>query len=255
MPNYAPRISLPYQHLAKVLDAWAESCEKFIVYEHPQDDRVKTTHIHVLMINSSYKTPEQYKRKLYDLLYPNVSDSERPKGNEFWKWATKSPPDESFIIYMSKGNLLPVLSKNFSEAYVEDQRRKWIAPTSVALPANTKNPKQPSKTHFEICEDIRAEYDSWRIPALRAAYKERTGHEPSVGRIASLTPEDMVAYLARANHKQELQRIVNKHLQLHKIRTSRNELERFVVTVVRDHEDFQNSVWDSIWKNVLRSII
>ena len=81
MNNYAPRFSLPYADLSGVIAKYAEICEKIIVYEHERDDKVKKTHIHLLIIGSSKK--DEALRRLKTLTDIRMS------GNEFWKWSVK----------------------------------------------------------------------------------------------------------------------------------------------------------------------
>jgi hypothetical protein len=88
-----------------VIELWADTCDTLIVYEHEADEQVKTTHCHLLMTGSKYKTAEPLKRLFYKT-YPQYKSSD---GNGLWSWCNKDYPcpDFGFIDYMSKGVLEP----------------------------------------------------------------------------------------------------------------------------------------------------
>lgn len=120
--NVAPRVSMPFLDLSGVIELWASQCEKLIVYEHISDSQVKKTHCHLLMIGSKVGV-EQLKNLAKSCIVPG-------KGQQFWKWESRIPPDETFITYMSKGKLAPKFIKNISPAEVEEWKLKWIDPTA-----------------------------------------------------------------------------------------------------------------------------
>ena len=128
MPNYAPRVSLSYEDLSGVISLWSEVSETVVVYQHAADEEVNTTHVHMILINCKFSTPEALKR----IFYANYK-TER-KGNDLWSWTHKGfpTPDLSFIGYMAKEDLRPVYTKNISPAQVEEQRVKWSKPTPKA---------------------------------------------------------------------------------------------------------------------------
>lgn len=141
--NVAPRVSLPYVDLSGVIKLWADECEAFIVYEHVSDTTVKKTHCHFLMLGCAVG-PEQMKNIAKRVMVPG-------KGQAFWKWESKLPPDQSFITYMSKGKLAPKFVKNISPAEVEEWRLKWVDPaakSNSSEPGNVYiiNKKPPPKT-------------------------------------------------------------------------------------------------------------
>ena len=147
MPNYAPRVSIPFADLSGVLSLWSEVSEKMVVYEHAADEEVSTTHVHLIMINCKYATPEALKR----MFYANIN-TER-KGNDLWSWTHKDfpNPDLSFIGYMSKKDLRPVFQKNILPAEVEEWKLKWSKPTTSkplrqsSLHENTQDNKKLTK--------------------------------------------------------------------------------------------------------------
>jgi len=228
MPNYAPRVSLPFNDLSGVIQVWAQTCEAMVVYEHTADAKVTTTHCHILMINSKYATPEQYKRQLLKDITTSLT------GNGLWKWASKyGTPDMNFITYMTKGNLAFKYIKNITPDVVEELRCKWSEPTLQSPPTiQTKKEKEDKAlSHWEIIQKIRAN--------IEARPKDRITRE--AGLTAKYTFDTI--YLE-----------VMKELRINKVRTSRNELERFIVTLIRDDENFQDEIKEGIKKNIFRSL-
>lgn len=127
MPNYAPRVSMSFMDLSGIIEIWSQSCEKLIAYEHEADEEVAKTHVHFLMINSTYATAEQYKRQFYDIVHTHEFGEERPKGNDLWAWKHKDypNPDVTYITYMGKGSLLPKFNKGFDLEIVQRYVNMW----------------------------------------------------------------------------------------------------------------------------------
>lgn len=121
MPNYAPRVSLPYHDMSGVVELWSQSCDKMVVYEHTADEKVKTTHVHMIMINCKYKSQDTLCNQFRKLIH-----TER-KGNGLWSWEHKDypNPDENVITYMSKGKLEPVFVKNMTVNEIEVYKSRW----------------------------------------------------------------------------------------------------------------------------------
>jgi len=141
---------MSYVDLSLLINVWAESCEKFIVYEHPADEKVKETHCHFLMINCKYATPEPLKRAFYD-----VFSTEERKGNDLWAWANKDypNPDEGYITYMGKGSLKYKFNKGFAESTVNSLVKKWVPPDQYG---KTKNSKKESEFRILLHEAEKA---------------------------------------------------------------------------------------------------
>jgi len=84
------------------------------------------------------------------------------KGNEFWKWESKQPPDDSFLTYMSKGTLRPVFLKNYTPEEVDERRKQW----KITIPVAPISPK----------------YDEWEV--LKKAYDAT--HDAAMSKAMSL---------------------------------------------------------------------
>lgn len=121
MPNYAPRVTLPYHDMSGVIEMWSRSCDKMVVYEHEADEDVNTTHVHMILINCKYKSQDTLCNQFRKLI-----ETER-KGNGLWSWEHKDypNPDESYVTYMSKGKLEPVFVKNMNDNEIEMYKSRW----------------------------------------------------------------------------------------------------------------------------------
>lgn len=121
MPNYAPRVSLSFNDMSGVIRMWSNSCDKMVVYEHEADEDVKTTHVHMIMINCKYKSQDTLCNQFRKLIDIDL------KGNSLWSWEHKDfkNPDEDFITYMSKGCLEPVFIKNMTNGDIEKYKSRW----------------------------------------------------------------------------------------------------------------------------------
>lgn len=154
MPNYAPRVSLSYNDLSGVVALWSQSCARMAVYEHEADEEVPTTHVHLIMIDSKYKTAEAMKREFYRFIQTDR------KGNELWSWhhRTNSNPDITFLTYMSKGQLRPKFTKNITPAEVEEHRALWVDHKKTPVASSTD--EQIKKlTKYEIVKAVQAYFE------------------------------------------------------------------------------------------------
>jgi len=169
MRNYAPRVSLPFHDMSGVIAVWASKCSKMAVYEHEADEEVNTTHLHMIMIDCVYKTEEQLKNEFRKLIDTAL------KGNKLWSWEHKDyqNPDESYITYMSKGELAPVFLKNLTHRDCNNWRSKWVQRKKQHTPEPTAtsnenvnayssktNPKQLTK--FELLNLMKHEYELFK---------------------------------------------------------------------------------------------
>jgi len=111
MYNYAPRISASYAEIQPVIQAWAPKVLRMAVFEHEKDTSVQTTHVHILIEGSDTQC-EQLKR-----IFKKVLPGLPAKGNEFWKWESKTTVNDSFLTYMSKGTLRAKYVKNISACF------------------------------------------------------------------------------------------------------------------------------------------
>lgn len=127
MPDYAIRVTLPFEDCSGSILAWFGRASSGVVYEHEADADIKQTHIHIVLFGSQVED-EQLKR-MFRLLCKTPG-----KGNGFWSFKetyldedkVERPIDEGAITYASKGNLQPKYSKLFSQEQLETLRMKWV---------------------------------------------------------------------------------------------------------------------------------
>lgn len=152
MPNYAPRVTCMWSDCSGIIKEWSDSCQSMVVYEHDADEEISSPHLHMVMLECKFKTPEALKRIF--LKSKNVSKT----GNALWSWEHKDypNPDLKFITYMSKGTLRPVFVKNILPAVIEEHRLQWKDPTPKGTLLTER--KESTKTKRELCDMISAHY-------------------------------------------------------------------------------------------------
>lgn len=142
--NYAPRVSVSYAELQPVVQEWASKMLRMAVFQHDQDATVSQTHCHILMMECEIQA-EQLKR-MFKKALPGLP----AKGNEFWKWESKTAVDDQFLTYMSKGNLRPMFVKGFPAELVEERRQQWKITT----------PKAMTPLKYDEWEELKKAYDA-----------------------------------------------------------------------------------------------
>ena len=233
MPGYAPRITLPWSDISGVAPIWAGHCKEIIVYQHDADLSVKATHCHFLMLECSIKA-EQFKR-LFRKLYPDISGS----GNGFWKWENKDWPNPTIdsITYMHKAKYPYLYKNNISDKIVENLQGLAFQPKlqNAETSATKKEKTETQMTHFELIEKLWIQ--------LQSDDKVTRQVCTSRGEIAREIFNHSLAFDA-----------LNRMLNRNKIRTSRNELERFYVTLLRQDASSTKKLKDAILGNVFRGL-
>jgi len=119
-PDLCIRITLPYQDCSGIISQWFLRADKAICYEHPADEEVSKTHVHLALIGLDCKT-EALKRMWSDA--PG-------KGNEFWSFSPMRDKP-AYLGYMTKGILRASAAKSFSEEEMERSRLARVETTLV----------------------------------------------------------------------------------------------------------------------------
>ena len=123
--NLAIRISRTYDSLVNLVPLLKAHTTKLVVYEHPEDEKVKRTHIHLLAweCNVSTDTIKNWVKKLLD-------EKAFPRTDWTFKTTYKGqdeqihPVDLAFISYMSKGKYEPRFVNNVDN--VGDYKNQWV---------------------------------------------------------------------------------------------------------------------------------
>jgi len=100
--GYFVRITRPFADLSGLVHAWADRCEKMVVYEHIGDQTEKT-HIHMVV----YK-PDVGKKQL-----KNLVPTYNLNGNKDWSFKAYNG-DDTAMVYMTKGSLEPKFMKGYN---------------------------------------------------------------------------------------------------------------------------------------------
>jgi hypothetical protein len=213
------------------VEVWLrEDATRYIFAQHDADDDIKTTHCHVCLDIPT--KVESVRRKLVKLGYNRETYSVLEKTAkerliyDFDKLAT----------YIVKGDLKKTVEsfKGVSTDELDGYERQWVSgPSGSHNSVDSK--KEKDKTQWDIIKEVlkHAQTHGW------CQYK--------------LVPngESFDEQLCFTDIRQPFDYLV-KLLNQHKIRTSRNELERIFVTILR-HDPLQTSrIYRSIYQNIFR---
>lgn len=224
-------IRRPYSDLSGFYD-WAVSASTAVlVGEHEADKEIATTHCH-FMINADITDEgirkQINKRKLGGRgQYAILTQTEK---------APRLPYDEEKLcIYILKGGKTSYHRSTFDER-VPALQEKWVHKQEDASPVGSS---KSEKTHWDLIQQIILE--SQKIPGVWGAVLERTEFGDVVND-QGILPE------GRGVIFDVMVRILNEN----KVRTSRNELERFYVSIVRHDYHSRQLLRQSIMQNVFR---
>lgn len=223
--NHAIRISESYADLSGALSCWINRCERFMVVEHPADTEVATTHVHIALGNCDIQA-EQLKKELRKVFKCGA-------GNPFWsfkEWDGVSIRDErpkAYPQYMIKGQYDPHVHKGWTVDEVSAIKSAWDNdPIAQQYIQKAKQDvKEKVKTHYELIEEI------YKLGHKKPSLIQREGEIFSENYFEN----------SRANFD-----IMRKVLNQNKVRTSRNELERFWITLMR----FDYSNGDDLYQSI-----
>lgn len=157
MSNFAFRISKPYSDVD--LTELYELCDKAVIYEHIADDEVSRTHIHGVLIGCQRKE-DTLRNKFFKGIYEK-QDYEL-KSSYKTNDGKKLPVNEEYIVYMSKGILIPEYHKGYTVEEINEYRLKWKAPKTMVKVVDGKfvlDKKEPKKkTKYELLDIMRERY-------------------------------------------------------------------------------------------------
>lgn len=116
--NTAIRVTRAYDDMGDWSSIF-DMCEKVVVYEHQKDATVKQTHVHMYLGGYTRKE-DTLRMRIKALGYKGVDFALKVKKED------GSAVDDSFITYMSKGNLLPKFVKGFDDGFIEQRKSEWV---------------------------------------------------------------------------------------------------------------------------------
>ena len=229
------RLSFPFSDLSGVLEKISIRTEGACWYQHVADEKVKTTHVHGLLVKPIISTDSMkawIKKEIGAVTRYQWSFAETYKDHA----KNTCEVDMKCITYMSKGRLNPsACYGTITYEICEEYRKKWVEPKR----ASVTEKKEKEKTHWQLIEEI-----------LDASYKV-----PNVW--SQVLEQDFDGNIVKAQGLTEPGRVIlfqlmTAMLNKNKVRTSRNELERFYVTLIRHDFHSQQDMCRSILQNVFR---
>jgi len=214
------------------LEGWLkENTLRHIVAEHPADEDVATTHCHILL--EGLKVTDEGLRKQAKKYSPGQGQYAIMKVQK----KTRQPYSQAGLaIYMIKGEPAYVKSHSMSDETIEEYTLAWETEEEY-IERETGEPKKDK------------EYTIWNITEkVRTLARKTTTIKTCRGEYGEYDMKTEQSVEASLENFQLLCEEMNKH----KIRSSRNELERAWVTLLRQDQVNQASLFESINKNVFR---
>lgn len=206
----------------------AEKCDRFLAAQHNADDKVKTTHVHCAIENfrSDNKIPVEGLRTFLPAELKGrgqyVIMKKTEKSKKFYHY-------ETLCIYIIKASVLNVkLVRNLSPVKLDELASQWINHSEPVK--RTPKTEECSKTHWEIIQEVKEEINK----------QPKDKINPYTGGLTGEYSFELVY------------RMLLVVLKKYRIRTSRNELERFMITIIRDDYNFEDQVMLAIKKNIFR---
>lgn len=183
-------------------------CETFLACEHEADDKVKTSHVHCLLHNfdSLNRIPVEGVRTFIPKEFKGRGQYVIMEKTEV---ARKYYKVDELSVYMIKGEEKCVrYVKNYSPVQLEALASKWI---DHSVHAESNPDRKKEKTHWDIILDIVADI------------------EPSS---SSIQVGNKLLTSKRVSYDEVWYKTL-KHLNANRIKTCKNDLERWLVSVMR----------------------
>lgn len=212
-------ISKPYDTIKALVKWISENCEKYLVGQHsPEEYGNNRIHCHIMIVNCKVTT-EALRKQI-------KKDPEAVRGSYAimtQQQKSREEYNEAFLgIYILKGSETTCKETNYCEATIEEWIQKWV-----------NNDPQEDKPKDKTIWDI-----------LLTVYKEGK-------KVTQLDNNGALVAEIEPSHCNWI--LMTQKLNENKIRTSRNELERAWVTLLRmGGGDNQRTLYTSIMENVFR---
>lgn len=232
-PTYQPIVwqqivRQPYADCSGFIQYLTTVCDRVLVGQHDADEKVTTTHCHIMMVSPAVTTQAIEKaRKKFSIT---------GAGNSLMKVTEKTRvPYEYFLLgkYCLKGvrsNL--VFSFSVPDVDIAKMLSMWVISPAVQDDEKPKN----DKTHFALIRKL------WNdLQLISDIWTERLEFNNS-GEMKTLNEKG----------RDKAFEMLVERLNDAEIRTSRNELERFYVTLLRLDKGQARILKELIIKNVFR---
>lgn len=232
----------PYSDVSGLYQWIKQNSSDSLIGQHDADDEIENTHCHIQIkkfkmtiqsIRDHLKTAGLGGRGNYNVLTETQRD--------------KKPYDEHLLnIYILKGSYLTHRSSTYTIEQIQAYIEKWTAYIPIdgkdasgnVVPIKKK--KEKPQNHWEIIEEI------IKLANLKPGWWRTTlerDEDSNLVNVSTLTDEGRYGMFD----------LMCKQLQIHKVRTSRNELERFYVSILRFDKGSRENLREAIIKNVFRT--
>jgi len=227
----------PYEEIKAFSEWLKENTQNYLIGEHPPDEQVKNFHCHILI--QGLKVTRESLRKQVVKYSPG-------RGQNCTMAETEQKPkrkyDTDFLaVYIIKGKESLIKSSSFTDEHHADWASKWVDHKE----SHDTNQSPEDKEQAKAKKDHTIWATIERARGLCVKHNVLKTHQGEYGTY-DLTQEQAVE--ASCHNWQILCQELNKD----KIRTSRNELERAWVTLLRQDSMNQQSLFEAINKNVFR---
>lgn len=236
----------PYEDLSGIMMYFREKAVRFLVGEHNVDRRDKKVHCH-LAIDYPHGRGSIEKQVLKYKLNGQGQFAIMTKTQK-----TRQPYDFNKLNeYILKGDKKHLRDTNQSEEYIEQCVNGWVS-QEILTPVSSEKPGGPEiltpvssesgrkkkadahMTQYKIIQEV-IEYGREQGWIVTSDYNTTDGC-------------NSIASWHRKNIFKHMCTLLNKY----QIRTSRNELERIYVTILRLCPETQSEIYESIYKNIFR---
>lgn len=226
----------PAQHIQRFWDyiRMDGAYHDIVICEHQADNEIAHTHVHMAIRTTVSQQTLRNKTKEYimDLRRGNHAIMTKTQKTRLeYDWAKT-------CIYIIKGNRDHIKYTSLDETSIHQYIDSWIPPTVATSTMEPSAPKDPN-THWDLMQKIIKDTKSM---GLWGEVLEQDGlgnmiYQPGLPTEAS-----------RMKVYDYMVQVLNEN----KVRTSRNELERFFMTIIR-HDTIGNKlVRAGIFKNLFR---
>lgn len=221
-------LHIAYDTCRVIADYLQESSTRYVACQHDADDEITTTHTH-FSIDWPYSIEALRKQVLKHKLGGKgqyVIMSVTQKGKEPYDF-------DKLNTYILKGSLAVYRSsKGVDQDQISTHVAAWITPVAATKVVTTKMDQQ----------------SQWEIITQVVEETKKLGLWTNA---TVVTAEGMTVELRIKDHEKVFTYLVKK-LNEARIRTSRNELERIYVSVLRHDSVSTERIFSGIYKNIFR---
>lgn len=144
------RLSRPWAECEAPLKPLIDGCVGFAVYEHTHDNEVSRTHVHGVIVGCKWGE-DTIRTKYLRKICPNKSDYMLSRTYKVKGTVERPPINDGVFVYQSKGQYF-MLQKGFSDAFLEEQRLKWVSPRATMV--NTKVEKPATVKRIDMLKEM-----------------------------------------------------------------------------------------------------